>query len=63
MFIGGIIELRTIFSQLVSGSDTAIADSTRLSFALFRPLLTRVQAIVASTSKLFAQASRGRNER
>lgn len=45
-FVGGVIGLQTIFSQLVSGSDIAIAGSTLLSFALFRPLLTRVQAIV-----------------
>jgi hypothetical protein len=41
-----VLLLQEVFSSFVGGSDLAIAASTLIAFALFRPIRTRIQALV-----------------
>jgi hypothetical protein len=45
-FIAGVILLQVVISPFTTGNDLAIADSTLLTAAIFRPVRSRVQDIV-----------------
>lgn len=45
-FLIGIVALQALLRPLTSGSELAVAASTLVSFALFRPILRRVQDVV-----------------
>jgi hypothetical protein len=46
LYLAVVLLFQQIFSSFAGGGDLAIAASTRVAFALFRPVRSRVQAVV-----------------